>query len=49
MNTQKEQVIEVMRQNGGYATLEDLNRLINFFFPENEEPTSKHNKNCTGK
>jgi len=30
MKTQTEQVIEVMRQNGGYATLGQLNHLIDF-------------------
>ena len=30
MKTQKEQVIEVMRQNGGYATFGQLNHLVDF-------------------
>jgi hypothetical protein len=30
INTQTEQVIEVMRQNGGYATFGQLNSLLNF-------------------
>jgi len=38
MKTQSEQVIEAMRQNGGYATLGQLNRMVDFSIWKTQTP-----------